>query len=306
MTGGLRMDLKQLRHFRAIVDHGSFRKAADQLHVTPPALSLSIKRLEEELGVKLLDRRPGRVMATAFGHSLYATGQRIDSELQSGLAQLNALRGIGSGRLAVGIVPYGIQAAMGRLIGSFCDRYPQLEVQLALGSFSFLQPRLLDGELDFLITEIQPASEPLVQEPLFRLRYGLVAGKRHPLAGRRNLDLAQVVEYRLAYARTWQLVIDNWDQTFRDAGLEPPDSAIGEATDEFFLDLICNCDAISVLPMIGTIRDAIEAGRLAELHVPAADWSSTVGLAYRDAGSLSPDAGLLLAETREALAALQP
>jgi len=300
------MDLKQLRHFCAIVDNGSFRKAADSLHITPPALSLSIKRLETELGLNLLDRKPGRILATAFGRSLYASAQRIDAEVQSALAQLNALRGIGSGRLAVGILPYGIQAPMGKLIGSFCDRYPQLDVQIALGSFSFLAPRLEAGELDFLITEIQDNTSGLQQEPLFRLRYALVAGKGHPLAGKRNVSLGQVLDYRLAFAGTWRVVIDNWEETFACEGLAPPASAIGEATDEFFLDLISNCDAISVLPMIGTIRDAINSGRLAELHVPAADWSSTVGLAYRDAEQLSPDARLLLDETRGALAALQP
>ena len=300
------MDLKQLRHLRAIVDNGSFRKAADSLHITPPALSLSIKRLESELGLSLLDRKPGRVLATAYGQSLYASALRIENEMQTAHAQLNALRGIGSGRLAVGILPYGIQAAMGQLIGSFCDRYPQLDVQIALGSFSFLAPRLDDGDLDFLVTEIQDSMQGLTQEPLFRLRYALVAGPRHPLAGKRNIGLEQVMEYRLAFARTWQVVIDNWDETFIESGLNPPGSAIGEATDEFFLDLISHCDAISVLPMIGTIRDAIQSGRLAELHVPAADWSSTVGLAYRDAERLSPDARLLLEETRQTLAALQP
>ena len=53
------MDLRQLKYFRTIVDQGSFRKAADALHVSPPALSLSIKGLEDELGVSLLDRKPG-------------------------------------------------------------------------------------------------------------------------------------------------------------------------------------------------------------------------------------------------------
>ncbi len=299
------MELKQLRQFCAIVETGSFRKAADSLHISPPALSLSIKRLEADLGVMLLDRQPGRVLATAHGHSLYDSAQRIHSEVQGALDQLNAISGIGSGRIAVGMLPYGIQSTMGNLIGRFCDRYPKLEVQIALGSFSFLAGRLRDGELDFLVTEVQEgnATGGLVQEPLFRLRYGLIAGGKHPLAGKRQLTLRRVMDYRLAYARTWQTVIDSWDDAFKAEGLSPPSSAIGEATDDFFRDLISQCNTIAVLPMIGTIRDSIEAGQLTELHVPAVNWTSTVGMIYRSADSLSADARLLMDETRAALAA---
>jgi LysR family transcriptional regulator of abg operon len=300
------VDFRQLRQFCAIVELGSFRKAADRLHISPPALSLAIKRLETELGVALLERRPGRVRATAFGHSLFSSARRIDAEMQSALDQLNALRGIGSGRLAVGVLPYGIQSAMGRLIGRFCDRYPELEVQVALGSFSFLAPRLNEGELDFLVTEVTDSTTGLHQEPLLRLRYSIVAGHGHPLAGKRNLRLRQVLDYRLAYARSWQVVIANWEETFAKEGLTPPGSAIGEATDEFFVELISNCNTVAVLPMIGAIREAIDAGKLAELHVPTADWSSTVGLVYREIEALSPDARLLLDETRTTVAALQP
>lgn len=303
------MDLRQLRHFCAIVDAGGFRRAADLLHLSPPALSLSVKRLEDELGLKLLERKPGHVQPTAFGHSLYASAQRIHAEVQAALDRLNELRGIGTGRLAVGILPYGIPSAMGRLIGRFCERYPGIEVQTALGSFSFLLGRLRDGELDFVVTEIPPGDATageLVREPLFRLRYGLVVGQRHPLAGKRHLSLARVLDYRLAYAQTWRAVLDNWDATFAAEDLAAPQSFIGEATDEFFRDLVANGNTVAVLPMIGTIREGLESGQLVELHVPRVDWSSTVALVYRPGEGMSPDARLLLDETREALSALQP
>lgn len=298
------MDLKQLRYFCAVVEHGSFRRAADALHISPPALSLSIKGLEEELGLALLDRKPGRILPTSYGHSLYGNARRIQSGVQDALDELNAIRGLGTGRLSIGMLPYGIPSAMGRLIGRCCERYPGLTIQTALGSLSYLLGRLQSGELDFLITETQGliADERLVHEPLFRLRYGLVVGHGHPLAGKRNLALARVMEYRLAFARTWQVVLENWEQTFREESLEPPPPYVGEATDEFYIELIMNCSAVAVLPMIGTIRDAIEAGQLVELHVPRLDWSSTVALVHRGEEGLTPDARLLMDETRSALA----
>jgi DNA-binding transcriptional LysR family regulator len=302
------VDLKHLKYFRAVVDHGSFRKAADALHISPPALSLSVKALEEELGLNLLDRKPGRILPTAFGHSLYNSAIRIHADVQSALDHLNEIRGIGTGRLALGMLPYGISSAMGRLIGQFCERYPGLSIQTALGSLTFLLDRLKSGELDFLITEVQDSltDKKLVREPLFRLRYGLVVGHKHPLAGKRNLSLKRIMKYRLAYARTWQVVLENWEQTFIDEGLDPPPPYVGEATDDFYIEMIAHCNTVAVMPMIGTIREAIESGQLVELHIPKLDWSSTVALVYRREENLSPDARLLMEETRIVLSQQVP
>jgi DNA-binding transcriptional LysR family regulator len=139
------MDLRQLKYFRTIVDQGSFRKAADALHISPPALSLSIKGLEDELDVCLLDRKPGHITPTSFGHSLYKRAIEIQDNVQSALDELNEIRGIGSGRLAIGILPYGIPATMGRLIGQFNARYPNLEIRIGLGSADYLRNRLANA-----------------------------------------------------------------------------------------------------------------------------------------------------------------
>lgn len=109
------------------------------------------------------------------------------------------------------------------------------------------------------------------------------------------------MEYRLAYASTWRVVLENWDATFAEAGLPPPAPPMGEATDDFLKAMLSHCNMVAVLPMIGTIQDAIEAGQLVELHVPKVDWHSTVGLVYRDDDALGPDARLLLEETRREL-----
>lgn len=297
------MDLRQLRYFCAIVEQGSFNKAAQALRISPPALSLSIKKLEDDLAVTLLERKPGRVLPTASGHCLYESARQIHDGVQLARDKLNRIRGMGDGRLSIGLLPYGIPSAMGTLIGRFCARYPGIRVQTALGSYSFLIGRLIEGELDLMVSEIEgpPAQRRITHEPLFRLRYGLVVGQKHPLAGKRNLTLPRVLEYRLAYAGTWGLVLSNWEEAFVEAGVAPPTAAMGEATDEFVCNMISHCSTVAVLPMIGTIQDAIAAGQLAELHVPRVNWYSTVALIYRSDDSLSANARLLIDETRAEL-----
>lgn len=113
-----------------------------------------------------------------------------------------------------------------------------------------------------------------------------------------------MLDYPLAYASTWRKVLENWNRVFTDEGLLPPRPSIGEATDDFFVNLIANSNTVVVLPMAGSFVDAIEAGQLAELHVPKIDWASTVALMYRAGETLSPDARLLREETRAALSQL--
>ena len=83
------MDLKQLNYFLTIVEHRSFRKAADALGVSQPALSISIKQLEQTLDCVLLNRAPGRVVPTSFGLSLCESARRIQQEVTLAQARLH-------------------------------------------------------------------------------------------------------------------------------------------------------------------------------------------------------------------------
>ncbi len=88
-------------------------------------------------------------------------------------------------------------------------------------------------------------------------------------------------------------------------GLEEPRPLIGEATDDFFINLIANSNSVAMLPMTGSFKDAIESGQLAELHVPKVDWSSNVAVVFRTDENLPPDARLLRDETRAALSEIR-
>ena len=96
----------------------------------------------------------------------------IHSNVQTALDQLNEIRGIGSGRLSIGLIPYGITATMGKLMGNFNQRYPKLELHVGLGSMGYLRERMMNKEFDFLIGEIDEANP----DKQFRTRDSAASG----------------------------------------------------------------------------------------------------------------------------------
>ncbi|UIY32400.1 LysR family transcriptional regulator (plasmid) [Neorhizobium galegae] len=94
-----RLDLRQLRHFIAVVHTGSFSMAAENLRLTQPALSKSIRSMEQSLGVRLLDRGPSGVQATIFGQRLIGYSELLLSLASEAIDEIDALRGARRGSL---------------------------------------------------------------------------------------------------------------------------------------------------------------------------------------------------------------
>ncbi|MGE0798767.1 MAG: LysR family transcriptional regulator [Lautropia sp.] len=96
------MELRQLRYFLSVLEHAAFNRAASATHVTQPALSKSMKALEDELGVELLDRSGPQIVPTAFGKILARAAHRVDGELQRAIKEIDALAERGGGKLVIG------------------------------------------------------------------------------------------------------------------------------------------------------------------------------------------------------------
>src|SRR4051812_45392015 len=96
------MELRQVRYFLSVARHGSFTKAAAQLHVVQPALSQQVKRLEQELGVELLDRRGGQVTVTTAGAAFLRRAEAILAEVNVATAEMRGFASATMGRVQLG------------------------------------------------------------------------------------------------------------------------------------------------------------------------------------------------------------
>ncbi len=166
--------LKQLRYFTAVARQGHFGRAADTCAVSQPALSMQIRELEAELGLKLFERGARQVRLTGFGEVFAQQARDIldRTEALGDLARKAQERVFG--RLRLGVIPTIAPYLLPRLIGALGARYPGLDVNLRETLTSTLLQELDEGRIDAAIVAL-PVSEPsLHEEPLFDEAFVLV------------------------------------------------------------------------------------------------------------------------------------
>ena len=188
--------LRQLRYFKAVVEHGSFSRAAESVHVSQPALSLQIRELEDVLGSALLERERRGVILTPLGRAVHIQALRVLDEALL-LETMGKRFHEGPFRVAIGIIstlsPYLLPGLLDRL-----QRAPtRVELDVVEGSSAELMSSLLAGRLDAAILTLPLGMLELAERELFEDRF-VVAGRPERLAAFRALgdapraaDLAQ-------------------------------------------------------------------------------------------------------------------
>jgi LysR family transcriptional regulator, transcriptional activator of the cysJI operon len=165
----------RLKVFRAVAEHLNFRKAAEHLFLTQPAITLQIKALENDLGVRLFDRSANRVTLTAQGSTLLRYAKKIASLSAEAEQKLTADDGQSSGDLALGVSTTIAQYVLPRLIGAFLDEHPRVQLSLHSGNTEEVVKLLLDDKVSIGLIE-GPARERGVHvEPFMRDELVLIA-----------------------------------------------------------------------------------------------------------------------------------
>jgi DNA-binding transcriptional LysR family regulator len=192
--------LDQLRILRAIASEGSFKKAADSLYVTQPAVSLQIQNLEKQLDVALFDRGGRKAQLTEAGHLLLSYCDRILSQCQEACRALDDLHNLKGGSLIVGASQTTGTYLMPRMIGLFRQKYPEVAVQLQVHSTRRTAWGVANGQVDLAIIggELPPDLNDLLQVvPYANDELALVLPPKHPLS--RLPELTKEDLYRLGF-----------------------------------------------------------------------------------------------------------
>ncbi len=130
------VNLKLLHSFLLVAEHGSFRQAAEQSHRSLPAVSMQIRKLEEQLGVSLFHRTTRRVQLTAEGEQLLSYARRAQAEMENGLRQIQQAVDMQQGRISLGCVPTLAATLLPDILAEFIATYPKIALfvrELALG-----------------------------------------------------------------------------------------------------------------------------------------------------------------------------
>src|ERR1700678_122406 len=188
------MELQQLRYFCAIADTGSFTRAARQTHVSQPSLSQQIRKLEDELGARLIDRLGRTVQLTELGRSFLPRARAVLRDLEAARSDVLEKKTCIGGPLSVGVIPTIAPYFLPPMLATFSRRFPEVRVTVAEEITPLLLERLRAGTIDVAISALPlPARShdfqafPLRVEKLFA-----VLPKKHSLAKRRTVSLEEL------------------------------------------------------------------------------------------------------------------
>ncbi|MBL8334964.1 MAG: LysR family transcriptional regulator [Rubrivivax sp.] len=301
------LDLRRLRHLQAATAEGSLTAAAATLGLSQPALSASIRALEAELGVPLLERHRHGVHATPYAEALLEHARRIDAELQAARAHMQHLRQAEAGSLRIGCGPSEATRLLPQALVHLRQSQPGLRVFVEYGLNEKLMPMVRLGEIDCALSSVprSTAHAELRHEPLYTDQAVIVARADHPLASRRQPPVAELAQQPWVLARRWELERKALDDLFAQAGIEPPQAVVETTSAVLMKTLLLSSDFLTFVP-----REMIwweeRTGLLRPLRGFRSGWERQVGVTLRRDHEPSAALAALLDSLRHAVRRVAP
>lgn len=239
------MRLTQIRYFLAVVEAGSIRAAARKLGVSSPAITKSLRQLEEELHVRLVERTQHGVVATPAGRSFVARARIVQSELRQAEEDFAQLAGGPVGSVSLGTGLTMLFLVVPEALAQFRRLYPDARVRIVEGMTSTLLPLVRDETLDFALA-VRPVGKlesGLRFRPLVYDKLAVAVRKGHPLRNERSLEGLKDAEW---LALDW--INPALEQVFSATGIGMPRSVTRCETFNSAFALLATSDLIAAMP----------------------------------------------------------
>lgn len=262
------MELRQIRHFIAVAETGSFTKAAQRTSVSQPALSASVAKLEAEYQVKLLDRRRSRVVPTAAGRRLLERSSAILLACNSVRAQLRSASG--SRPMRIGVLRTFATPPVCRLIKIFSRMRPDAAFELCDGTKDTLLTKLADHRLDTVIGRIDGPDSRFASSTLFKEKFILAVPTNHRFAHENAVKLGDI-DGEPFVARTGCEIYEQTTKLLADLGIN---LRFAYKTDQDYraLSLVSAGIGIAIIP------ELFDAAGVSKVDIADFDFSRNMGL----------------------------
>lgn len=184
----MNITLRQLKVFERVARRLSFTRAAEELYLTQPAVSMQIKQFEESIGLPLFERLGKKIFLTRAGEELYRLSRQVSQQMEEAEQLVEELKGTEGGRLVVAVASTVHYFAI-RLLADFCKSYPKVKVNFKVTNRKGLLQLLEDNEVDTVLMgqppdELDLAAESFMENPLV-----IIAPANHPRIGERQIRL---------------------------------------------------------------------------------------------------------------------
>lgn len=287
------MELRQLRHLLAVVEHGNFSRAADAVHLTQPALSRSIQALEAEVGAAVLERNRGDISPTDVGRLLLAHARQLEMATRDLERDIALTRGLELGELVIGVGPYGGSALVGPVIGRLMALHPRLKIKTVLAPWQELPERVRSRNVDLILVELSQVEqmEDFAVQGLSHYQLGAVCRPDHPLTFKQNPTLSDLFSYPVAgptpTSRQAGAVLSQLPEALRLQLQQRGPLAVECDHSGMLKDILRHCDAIALIPRFMAAEE-LEKGQLVCLSGISTGVSVRFGCAWLQNRTLSP------------------
>jgi len=291
------MEIRQLRHFLAIVDHGSLSRAAEHLNISHQALSKSVARLESQLGVELLERGPRGVSPSVYGESLIKHAKYINMESRHAVMEIEALKGGQAGHVTIGAGISSASEIIPLAIANMRARKQDLTSTVLTGTFDEFQSRLISGDVDvFIGTVTSERIDPsLKSERLFEDEDRIIVRNGHPLSKKRKVKLQDLSDFGWISAVNALIFRRALVAEYEAHDLDPPKIAFETDSLEVTRTLLLHSDLMTLLPR-RSIALYEKDGLLKVLSFTLPNWTREVCVFTRRRGSFPPATRIFLEE----------
>lgn len=231
--------LRQLKVFESVARNLSFTRAAEELHLTQPTVSIQLKQLSDIVGLPLLEQIGKRIHLTDVGHELL----KVCHETFEGLARFEMLvsdmKGVKAGKLRLAVITTA-KYFVPRLLGPFCELYPGIDVSLKVTNRERVLQRMADNLDDLYILGQPPENSEVFSEPFLENPLVVVARSSHPLAAEKIISPQRLVEEQFL--------------------MREPGSGIRLATEQFFAERALKLKVRMELGSNEAIKHAVAGG----------------------------------------------
>lgn len=214
------LTLRQLQIFEAIVRLGSYTKAAEELFLTQPTVSMQVKKLTDTVGLPLFEQIGRRTRPTEIGEELYRACKIMFDTLNNLESSIANYKGMRRGRLRLGVITTA-KYFTPEILGGFCKEYPEIDVSLKVTNRDRVLERIAQGDDDLYILGQPPEESGLKSIPFAPNPLVFVAHKDHPLTRERNIPLDRLAQEHLLLREPGSGIRDICVRLFRDQQHQP-------------------------------------------------------------------------------------
>lgn len=277
------MNLRDLQYLVALAETRHFGRAAERCHVSQPTLSAQLKKLEEYLGVALIERRPRKVALTASGEAVIERARRMLQGAEDIRALARASQDPLAGPLKVGLIPTLGPYLLPRVMPRIAQALPKLALLLHEYQTAPLVQRVLDGELDLAILALPADTKGLQTRPLFAEAFLVAMPEQNRLASKRRLRTPDLAGEKLLLLEEGHCLREHALEACSRAGAE--EQGFRATSLETLRQMVASGAGITLLPRLAAEGPFASARGLVVRPFAPPVPSRTIGAAWRRSSS---------------------